>query len=86
MTGCNRWDAGLDVVVEGEAVPVTDDQRLERLAEAWASKWDGRWRYEVRDGAFQQHGHGTALVFSLAPTKVLAFAKGDRFGHTRHRF
>jgi hypothetical protein len=24
-TGCNRWDGGLDVVVEGEAVLVTDD-------------------------------------------------------------
>ena len=24
-TGCNRWDQGLDVVVEGDAVRVTDD-------------------------------------------------------------
>jgi hypothetical protein len=52
MTGCNRWDEGVDVVVEGDAVRVTDDAMLERLVEAWTSKWDGRWRYEVRDGAF----------------------------------
>jgi hypothetical protein len=24
-TGCNRWDGGIDVVVEGDAVRVTDD-------------------------------------------------------------
>src|SRR4030095_9864372 len=51
-TGCNRWDGGLDVVVEGDAVQITDDRMLERLAEAWATKWDGRWQYEARDGAF----------------------------------
>src|SRR5713226_6621019 len=49
-TGCNQWDAGLDVVVEGDAVQVTDDVVLKRLAEAWATKWDGRWQYLVRDG------------------------------------
>ena len=32
-TGCNEWERGLDVVVEGEAVQVTDDDVLERLAE-----------------------------------------------------
>jgi nitroimidazol reductase NimA-like FMN-containing flavoprotein (pyridoxamine 5'-phosphate oxidase superfamily) len=84
-TGCNQWDRGLDVVVEGEAVQVTDQRLLERLAEAWATKWDGSWRYEVRDGAFHHEGGGVALVFSVTPTKVLAFAKGT-FGQTRHRF
>jgi hypothetical protein len=29
-TGCNRWDQGLDVVVEGDAVRVTDDTVLDR--------------------------------------------------------
>ncbi len=84
MTGCNSWDGGLDVVVEGDAVRLTDHEALERVARAWTTKWDGRWQYEVRDGAFQ-HGRGTALVFSVTPTKILAFAKG-RFGQTRHRF
>ncbi|HEY4026913.1 MAG TPA: pyridoxamine 5'-phosphate oxidase family protein [Candidatus Dormibacteraeota bacterium] len=84
-TGCNRWDGGLDVMVEGDAVQVTDDDMLIRLAQAWATKWDGRWRYEVRGGRFHHQGGGAALVFSVAPTKVLAFAKG-RFAHTRHRF
>jgi hypothetical protein len=38
----------------------------------------------VRDGAFE-HEAGTALVFSVAPAKVLAFGKGA-FTHTRYRF
>lgn len=85
-TGCNQWEGGLDLVVEGEAVQVTDEELLRRLAEAWATKWDGRWHYEVHDGAFRHEGGtGAVLVFSVTPTKVLAFAKGT-FGQTRHRF
>lgn len=83
-TGCNHWDGGADVVVEGDAVQVTDDEALERLAEAWTTKWDGRWHFEARGGAFQ-HRSGEALVFSVRPTKVLVFGKGT-FTHTRHRF
>jgi hypothetical protein len=56
---------------------------LKRLAAAWRTKWDGRWRYEAHDGRFHHEG-GEALVFSVAPTKVLAFGKGT-FTHTRHR-
>ncbi len=84
-TGCNGWESGLDVVVEGEAIRVTDDARLERLAEAWAGKWDGRWRYEARDGTFR-HAHGAAaLVYGVTPARVLAFGKGP-FSQTRHVF
>jgi hypothetical protein len=102
-TGCNGWDEGLDVVVEGHAVQLTDDAVLERLAQIWAEKWDGRWQWTAREGAFRPgggdgdgegdgegdgdgdgEGEGV-LVFSVAPTKVLAFAKGT-FSHTRHVF
>ena len=85
MTGCNQWESGLDVVVEGEAVKVTDDELLERLAGAWRTKWDGRWHYEARDGAFFHDGGGTALAFKVEPAKVFAFRKGT-FSQTRHRF
>jgi Pyridoxamine 5'-phosphate oxidase len=85
-TGCNEWERGLDVVVEGEAVQVIEESVLERLAEAWATKWDGRWRYEVHEGGFRHEANADAvLVFSVKPAKVLAFAKGT-FGQTRHRF
>jgi hypothetical protein len=89
-TGCNHWNAGLDVVVEGEAIRVTDDHVLKRLAEAWATRWDGRFRFLVRDGYFYHHEeHGAlppVLVFSVTPAKILAFARGALAGHTTHRF
>jgi nitroimidazol reductase NimA-like FMN-containing flavoprotein (pyridoxamine 5'-phosphate oxidase superfamily) len=85
-TGCNDWEQGLDVVVEGDAVRLTDEDMLERLAKIWATKWDGRWHYEVHDGGFRHEGaSGQVLVFSVKPGKVLAFAKGP-FGQTRYRF
>ena len=46
MTGCNEWNRGLDIVVEGKAVQITDDDLLGRLADSWATKWDGRWHFE----------------------------------------
>src|ERR1700690_1715304 len=49
-TGSNDWDGGLDVVIEGEAVRVMDAKMLKRLAEAWATKWDGRWQWQVGEG------------------------------------
>jgi uncharacterized pyridoxamine 5'-phosphate oxidase family protein len=86
-TGCNRWDQGLDVVVEGDAVQVTDDTVLARAAKAFTAKWDGRWQFTARGGCFRgADGSGEAMVFSVAPVKVFAHAKGDPFGATRHRF
>ncbi len=84
-TGCNGWEDGLDVVVEGEAVRQTDHAVLERLAEAWAKKWDGRWQYQAGNGGFHSEDGGAAPVFSVKPVKVLAFGKGT-FSHTRYRF
>jgi nitroimidazol reductase NimA-like FMN-containing flavoprotein (pyridoxamine 5'-phosphate oxidase superfamily) len=84
-TGCNGWEAGLDVVVEGDAVRQTDHTVLERLAEAWSKKWDGRWKYEAGDGGFQSEGNPPDLVFTVKPVKVLGFGKGP-FSHTRYRF
>jgi len=86
-TGCNRWDQGLDVMVEGEARRVTDRATLERLAAAWATKWDGRWRFGVADGGFTHPDadvDGPVLVFAVQPAKVLAFGK-DGFSQTRYR-
>jgi general stress protein 26 len=82
-TGCNSWDQGLDVMVEGEARRVTDRTTLERLASAWRTKWDGTWQFEVADEGFRHEAGGLALVFAVEPAKVLAFGKGT-FTHTRH--
>jgi hypothetical protein len=83
-TGNPRWNAGLDVVVEGTARRITDDARLRLLADAWAQKYDGDWAFDVADGTFVGEG-GSAHVFAVAPDKVLAFAKGA-FAQTRFRF
>jgi general stress protein 26 len=85
-TGCNSWDHGLDVVVEGEATREASDDILAELAKAWSAKWDGRWDYEVHDGAFHHPGdEGEVLVFRVTPRKILAFGKGT-FTHTSYRF
>ena len=88
IAGSNRWDQGLDVVVEGDAVQVTDDAVLSLVAQAFAAKWDGRWKYMAQGGAFRdaEDGSGEAMVFSVKPAKVFAHAKGDPFGMTRHKF
>jgi general stress protein 26 len=86
ITGCNRWDEGLDVMVEGKAKRVTDRATLERLAAAWATKWDGQWQFDVAEGGFAHEGadvEGPVLVFAVKPAKVLAFGKGE-FSHTRY--
>jgi general stress protein 26 len=84
-TGCNDWRGGVDVVVEGSAVLVTDQLVLERLCEAWLTKWDGSWQYSARDGHMFHREGFEVLAYSVIPSKVLAFAKGP-FCHTVHRF
>jgi len=85
LTGCNLWDGGMDVVVEGRAVRVTDHSTLQRLAEAWTHKWDGRWEYEPGPDGFTSDEGEDVLVFTVRPDKVLAFAKGN-FSQSRHAF
>jgi general stress protein 26 len=84
-TGSNALDEGLDVVVEGDAVPLTDESRLRPLADAYEAKYGADWHFDVRDGAFWGQGDDRAVVFVVSPTKVLGFAKGD-YAQTRWRF
>lgn len=85
-TGCNAIDDGLDVVVEGDAARVSDNDVLRRVADAYDAKYGSDWRFDVRDGVFVQEAGGQALVFEVAPRKVFAFRKGDEFSQTRWRF
>jgi nitroimidazol reductase NimA-like FMN-containing flavoprotein (pyridoxamine 5'-phosphate oxidase superfamily) len=89
-TGCNQR-GGLTVVVEGDAVRITDQDTLERLASVWATKWDGSWPYQVRNGYFYLYDEDeqrvladSGLVFSVKPRKVFAVAIGR--SQTRHQF
>jgi len=84
-TGCNRWKEGLDLVVEGTAVRITDESTLRALADLWRSKYHGDWDFTVEGGLFHHEDGGSAVVFGVTPMKVLAFAKGA-FAQTRYRF
>lgn len=92
--GCDHWDRGLDVVVEGTAHRVTDRATLEQLAAAWTAKWDGSWRFAVDEEGFRhppttepdgspQPG-GLAVVYAVTSTKIVAFGKGS-FSQTGYR-
>jgi nitroimidazol reductase NimA-like FMN-containing flavoprotein (pyridoxamine 5'-phosphate oxidase superfamily) len=83
---------GLDVVVEGDAVRVTDESRLRRLAEEYTAKYGQLFGFTVRDGGFSG-GHESkneVLVYELAPTTAFGFGKGTfgkvTFSQTRWRF
>jgi hypothetical protein len=67
----------------GRAERVDDRALLERLATAWADKWDGRWHYEVDGEGFRHTAGGTVWVYRVKPAKVLAFTKGT-FTHTSY--
>jgi hypothetical protein len=84
MTGCNTLHEGLDIVVEGDAVRVSDDATLQRIADAYESKYGSDWHFDVRDGAFH-HEAGEAWVFEVAPVTAYGFGKGA-YSHTRWRF
>ncbi len=87
--GADGWTKGKDIAVEGVATRVTDEALLRELAEAWRTKYDGDWVWEVRDGRFFEVSHqgdgtgGGAAVFRVPPDKVLVF--GDDHGQTTYR-
>jgi hypothetical protein len=86
-TGCNGWD-GLDIVIEGDALEVTDPARLGRFADALAEKYDHFFGIRVVDGRLQGGAGQTdrPLAFEVRARKAFGFAKGASFGQTRWRF
>ena len=84
-TGTNTWAQGMDVVVEGEAVRVTDTATLQALAAAYLAKYGEDWHFDVGDGVFLDGGDDPGAVFRIEPAKVLAFAKAPH-AQTTFRF
>jgi general stress protein 26 len=90
LTGCADRSESVDIVVEGTAVRVTDEARLQRLADEWLRKYGEYWRFVVQDGAFR-HGSdslrgedpGIAYVFEIVPGDVFAFGRGETYSQTR---
>ncbi|MFF4420850.1 pyridoxamine 5'-phosphate oxidase family protein [Streptomyces sp. NPDC001549] len=84
-TGTNTLHEGFDLVVEGEAVRVTDPGRLRRLAAAWEAKYGAEWHFEVGDGVFVNPDAGEAVVFAVRPDTAFGFGKGG-YSQTRWLF
>ena len=59
-TGTNTWAAGLDIVVEGEAVRITDTAKLQELADAIEAKYGEVWHFDVAGDAFDGQAEGQA--------------------------
>ena len=86
-TGDSAMDAGLDVVIEGEAVLVRDPATLRRIGDANEAKYGRQWRFDVADDGSAHAGEqGQVLVYEVAPSKVFGFGKGELFSQTRWRF
>lgn len=82
-TGCNALNEGLDIVVEGKASRNQDDATLQRLADLYQTKYG--WTFTVQDGTLTDGSH-PALVFTVAPSTIFAFNKGEPFAQTRWQF
>ena len=63
-------------MVEGKAQRVTDRATLERVAAAWATKWNGQWQFEAAE-ALRPAGAGVDGPCSCCgeALKILAFGK-----------
>jgi hypothetical protein len=81
--------AGIDVVIEGAAERVTDDDTLQRLAKRYG---DQGWPARVEDGAFTYDYSAPSAgpppwdLFAVTPTTVFAVLAAEPGGATRWRF
>lgn len=81
-TGCNVIE-GLDVIMEGEALQVNDEAKLQRMANAYLAKYG--WQFTVQKGALYGEG-GRAEAYEVTPVTAFGFGKGELFSQTRWRF
>lgn len=84
-TGTNRLADGLDMVVEGEAIRLTDVAILQRLVDSLAAKYPEPFHFTVHDGRIGGEG-GEILAFRVRMTKVLGFGRGATYSQTRWSF
>lgn len=80
---------GIDLVIEGEAKRVTDDETLHRLAKRYA---DGGWPAKVEGGAFTYDYSAPSAgpppwnLYAIAPTTIYGVLAAEPGGATRWRF
>jgi nitroimidazol reductase NimA-like FMN-containing flavoprotein (pyridoxamine 5'-phosphate oxidase superfamily) len=86
-TGCNHLATGFDVVVEGDAAPVTDTAVHERFYRQQVSLWGEAWPIQLRDGIVWDRGtEEPLLLFAVTPTKIFASVRGEQWSQTRYQF
>jgi general stress protein 26 len=86
-TGCNHLATGFDIVVEGDAAPVTDTAAHERFYQQQAILWGEGWPIQLRDGIlWDDSASEPLLLFAVTPTKVFATTRGDQWSQTRYQF
>ena len=80
---------GIDLVIEGVAERVTDDETLHRLAKRYA---DQGWAPTVEDGAFTHEYSAPSAgpppwdLYAVTPTTVFGVSTAEPGGATRWRF
>ena len=80
---------GIDLVIEGEAQRVMDDETLQRLAKRYA---EGGWPARVEDGAFTYDYSAPSAgpppwnLYAIAPTTIYGVLAAEPGGATRWRF
>ena len=75
---------GLDLVLEGTASLVTEDETATKVAALYGPKYD--WPVTVRDrGIYGENGDGGPL-YAVTPETAFAFGLIDGFSATRWRF
>lgn len=84
-TGCNTYEKGLDIVVEGDAVRVINEGQLRGVAAAYEAKYGPDWHFDVHNDAFEAGGH-EAWVYRVSPVTAFGFSRSDGSGQTRWRF
>jgi uncharacterized pyridoxamine 5'-phosphate oxidase family protein len=93
-TGRNSLSEGIDIVLEGEAVMVSDDARLRRVADAYAAKYGEGWRLPIGGPEGKEAG---IVAFEVTPSKAFGFGRNEArpswgpppaggFSQTRWRF
>lgn len=90
---CVMTTAGktLDLVIEGEAVKITDDELLKRVAEVYKAKYG--WPLTVENHAYTAPyaapaaGKSPYELYQVRPTKAFAMGSNEPpYGATRWRF
>jgi nitroimidazol reductase NimA-like FMN-containing flavoprotein (pyridoxamine 5'-phosphate oxidase superfamily) len=87
-TGSNHLATGFDVVVEGDAAPVTDDPAVhERFYQQQATLWGEGWPIQLQGGIlWDESTSEPLLLFAVTPTKIFASTRGDHWSQTRYQF